>query len=255
MRVLIIEDELPAARRLVSLLKAYDEDIYVPGILDSNKAIREWVSLNEEPDLIFSDIELLDGQVFEALAELELAVPIVFTTAYEEYALAAFETHGISYLLKPFDLAQVTAAIDKYKSLRGSANSDSHQALLEKLQTALNTQSKSYKTRLTVKLRQGIYLLDVKDIAYVSTANGLPYAHKSNGQRMPLSNLVSELEQNLDPGSFFRINRGELVNAHFIEKIEPYFNDRLAVHMQGAQEKLIVTASKTPAFRKWLQQI
>lgn len=255
MRVLIIEDELPAAKRLVSLLKAYDESIYILGILDSNKAIREWVTLNEEPDLIFSDIELLDGQVFEALSELELVVPIIFTTAYEEYALTAFETQGISYLLKPFDLTQVTAAIDKYKSLRGSESPDSLQGLLEKLQIALNAQSKAYKTRLTVKLRQGIYLLDVKDMAYIATANGLPYAHKNNGQRMPLSNLISDLEQSLDPRTFFRINRGELVNAQFIEKIEPYFNDRLAVSIEGWKEKLIVTASKTPAFRKWLQQI
>lgn len=255
MTVLIIEDELPAARRLASLLKAYDADIYIAGILDSNKSIRQWVEQNAEPDLIFSDIELLDGQVFDALAALNFSSPIIFTTAYEEYALAAFETNGISYLLKPFDLNQVTRAIEKYLSLKGKPGPETTPRLLEELKATLKTQSKPHKTKLTVKLRTGIYLLTVKEIAYIATANGLPYAYKASGQKLPLSNLISELEQNLDQRSFFRINRGELVNVDFIDKIEPYFNDRLAISMQGSHEKLIVTASKTPAFRKWLNKI
>ncbi|GAB5526288.1 MAG: LytTR family DNA-binding domain-containing protein [Roseivirga sp.] len=254
MKVLIIEDELPAAKRLISILKAYDPEMYIIGILDSNKAIRDWVALNEQPELIFSDIELLDGQVFDALSEFTLKAPIIFTTAYQQYALNAFETNGISYLLKPFDLDQVTKAMEKYKSLKASGSAET-QALIDKLKKTLNTRSKPYKTKLSVKLGTGIYLLEVSEISFITTANGLPYAYKGNGQKMVLSNLISELEQNLDDRSFFRINRGELVNANFIEKIESYFNDRLALSMRGAAEKLIVAASKTPAFRKWLNQI
>ncbi|MCE7990972.1 MAG: response regulator transcription factor [Roseivirga sp.] len=254
MKVLIIEDELPAAKRLISILRAYDPEMYIVGILDSNKAIRNWVAINEQPDLIFSDIELLDGQVFDVLSTSTLKAPIIFTTAYQQYALNAFETNGISYLLKPFDLDQVNKAMGKYKSLKAT-DTEEALALLEKLKLTLNTQVRPFKTKLSVKLGTGIYLLEVSEIAFIATANGLPYAHKANGQKMALSSLVSELEQDLDECTFFRINRGELINANFIGKIEPYFNDRLALTMRGADEKLIVAASKTPAFRKWLNKI
>lgn len=255
MKVLIIEDELPAARRLVGLLKSYDPDIYIVGVLDSNKAIRKWADLNEQPDLIFSDIELLDGQVFDTLSELTLVAPIIFTTAYEQYALDAFDTNGISYLLKPFDLEQVAKAIQKYQSLKLRDTDNNTQQLLEELKNALSAKPKPYKTKLSVKLGKGMYLLDVNEISFITTANGLPYAFKGNGQKMPLSNLISELEQSLNPRIFFKINRGEIVNAHFIEKIESYFNDRLAISIKGSKNKLIVAASKTPAFRKWLDRI
>ncbi len=253
MRILIIEDELPAANRLVDLIHMYDKSIQVVGLVDSNKALVSWVKSNNLPDLIFSDIELLDGQVFQALDNLELSVPIVFTTAYEQYALEAFETNGISYLLKPFEYDGIKKAIEKFKMLKNPYVPSKE--IIHEVRSLLNARSNKYKTKLLVKVGNGVYLLDINDITCVATQNGIPYAYKSNGKKLPLSELISELEETLNPHTFYRINRGEIINVNYIDKIEPYFNDRLAVQVKGYSEKLIISTSRTPEFRKWLNGI
>lgn len=253
MRVLIIEDELPAADRLVGLLKDYDASIEVVGVLDSNQSILAWYEVNSAPNLIFSDIELLDGQVFDSLKKVQITTPIIFTTAYEQYALKAFETSGISYLLKPYEQKEVDKAIEKYKSF-STKNGITHEAI-NSLRNILSNTERQYKTKLSIKIGTGIYLLNINEITSVITQNGIAYAFKTTGKKLPLSGLLSEIMDTLNPNNFFRINRSEIVSAHFIEKIEPYFNDRLAIKIAGVEDKLIVSGARTPAFRKWLEQV
>lgn len=253
MKILIIEDELPAANRLVKLIKDYDSSIEIIALIDSNKSLKSWAESKIEIDIIFSDIELLDGQVFDALCDLQLSSPIIFTTAYEQYALRAFDNNGISYLLKPFEFIEVKKAIDKFKALRQSEGLKSE--VFQELKGLLSTSSIKYKTKLTVKVGTGIYLMEISEITCVTMYNGLPYAYKVNGKKMPVSGLISDIEASLDPSLFFRINRSDIINANFIEKIEPYFNDRLVVRIKGYADKLIVSASRTPVFRKWLSHI
>jgi DNA-binding LytR/AlgR family response regulator len=250
----MIEDEIPAAHHLASMIKKYDGNILPEGPLDSNAAIVEWFRHNQQPDLIFSDIELLDGPVFQAFSQCLISAPIIFTTAYDQYTLEAFETNGISYLLKPFDLKQLSKAMDKFQLLKkGFSNTDNSQ-LIEKLkQLHLNT-GQTYKTRLNIRIGNGIYLLQVTYISCIRMHNSLPHAFKKDGKKYPLSPLLAELEASLDPNTFFRINRSEMVNVNFIEKVEPYFNDRLAVSISGQKEVLITSAGRTPDFRKWLSE-
>lgn len=253
MKVLIIEDELPAARRLTSLLQSIDFEIELVGLIDSNEALLAWYQTHHAPDLIFSDIELLDGQVFDGLKKISWDTPIIFTTAYDQYALKAFDTSGISYLLKPFDEMGVKKALDKYHSLKPAAGIDTN--TINALKQVFMQTEKPYKTKLSVKLGNGIYLLNIKEITCITTENGLVYAHRINAKKLPLPNLVSELDDLLNPQLFHRINRGEIVNANFIEKVEPYFKDRMVVKLKGQAEKLIVSGGRTPGFRQWLKDI
>lgn len=254
MRVLIIEDEIPAAQHLWDLLKKYDKGLHLEGPLDSNTAIIGWFQKNEPPDLIFSDIELLDGPVFESLDQLYLSMPIIFTTAYDQYALEAFDTNGISYLLKPFEQKQLAKAMDKYQLLKKSFSDSDNGRLIEQIKQLHFNTGRAYKTRLNIKLGKGIYLLKVEEITCFRTHNGLPHAFKKDGKKYPLSHLLSELQELLNPNTFFRINRSEIVNMNFIEKIEPYFNDRLAVRIAGQKEVLVSSAGRTAEFRKWLSE-
>ena len=253
MKVLIIEDELPAARRLTQLLKSPGFDIELVGLVDSNESLLAWYETHEAPDLIFSDIELLDGQVFDGLQKMNWSTPIIFTTAYDQYALDAFNTNGISYLLKPFEEQSVKKAIDKYHSLKATNNINDE--IISALKALFRQTNSTYKTKLSVKLGNGIYLLNISEISCITTENGLVYAHQLNAKKLPLPHLVSELEAMLDPQVFHRINRGDIVNAHFIEKIEPYFNDRMVVKVKGQTNQLIVSGGRTPAFRQWLKEI
>jgi len=254
MTVLIIEDELPAAERLCKLIIMYDDRILIKGPLESNIAILDWFKHNEHPDLIFSDIELLDGSVFNSLEAISFEAPIIFTTAYDRYALEAFKTNGISYLLKPFETAQFNGAMDKFELLKKSFQSDSANEVIAILKNLDLSQDIHYKTRLNVKIGKGMYLLNVDDIACIKTDHGIAYASKQNGKDLPLSNTISELQNDLNPAVFHRINRGEIININFIEKVETYFNDRLAVTVRGQKKLLVSSAGRTPEFRKWLKQ-
>lgn len=252
MKILIIEDELPAARHLQDLLQSYGDDMELEGPIDSNAALLRWFRQNEPPDLVFSDIELLDGPVFEALAKLELHMPIIFTTAYDQYTLDAFETNGISYLLKPFDGEQLSKAMSKFHALKKSFIKSDNRQLIEQLRGLQLKGNPSYKKRLAIKLSKGIYLLKVEEISCIRIHAGLPHAFKKDGKKFPVSQSLTDLQELLNPDFFFRLNRSEFVNVDFIEKIAPYFNDRLAVSVAGQKEVLISSAARTPEFRQWL---
>lgn len=255
MKVLIIEDEIPAAERLRDMVQKYDPNIEIEGPLDSNEVVINWFGQNPAPNLVFSDIELLDGPVFYSLERIDVGAPIIFTTAYDQYALDAFKTNGISYLLKPFEWEHFSSAMDKFQDLKKNFQGESNAQLIEDLKAIRSGQHSTYRSKLNIKMGQGMYLLNVKDIACVRTEHGQVQAFKADGKKIPLSNLISELQDELNPASFFRINRSEIVNANFIEKIEPYFNDRLAVTIRGQKAFLITSAAKTPEFRKWLNQL
>lgn len=254
MTVLIIEDELPAANRLQDLIWQHEQTVQIEGPLDSNEAVLQWFNSNGEPDLIFSDIELLDGPVFYALEQLALSVPIIFTTAYNQYALEAFQTSGISYLLKPFKLEELSKAMEKFRKLQKNFQRERHQQLIAALKEVHTSKIVSYKSRLVIKLSQGIYLLRVKDVTCIQTHHGVAYAYRVDGKKFPISEKLADLQEQLDPNQFFRINRSELIQVEYIEKVDSYFNDRLAINIKGQKKELITSAARTSAFRKWLQE-
>lgn len=262
MTILILEDELVASQHLTDLLTRHRPDARVLATLRSIREATDWfMAGNPMPDLVLSDIELLDGNVFALYDVVQVHCPIIFTTAYDQYLLRAFQTNGIAYLLKPFDEQAFSAAFAKYERLRDTfratgnvpANSLSAEVvaqLRQALQPAMNT----YKQRFTVRMRQGIYLLPTQQIAYLQADDSIVFAFDAAGQRYPLNGTLTELEQQLDPTRFFRINRSEIVAIDQIDRLEPYLGDRLAVRLRGVATAFISSAAKTPDLRKWLDR-
>ena len=258
MNILILEDEAPAARQLTQLLAQAGHPTPPPVLRSVEKALA-WLQTNPLPDLILSDIELLDGNVFSLYEQFPVACPIIFTTAYDQFLLAAFRGNGIAYLLKPFTLQQLQAALAKYERLRTSpapppAAPSLPPDVVRELTQALRQHSQpAYKQRFSVRMRNGLYLLQTADIAYLQADEGITFAIDSAGTRYPLSGTLTELEHQLDPSRFGRLNRSELVNVAFIERAEPYFNNRLAVKLRAPAITLTTSAAQTPEFRRWLE--
>ncbi|MCX6219037.1 LytTR family DNA-binding domain-containing protein [Spirosoma sp.] len=253
--IVVLEDEALAARQLVESLEKLLPDARMLTTLASVQEAMAWWSANPAPDLLFSDIELLDGNVFALFERVAIRCPIVFTTAYDQFLLRAFQGNGIAYLLKPFTMSQLQQALDKYALLRTSSAPSAPiltEPILAQLRDAIRPIQTRYRQRFTVKLRQGIHLLAVEDITYLQADEGVVFAFDSRGQKYPLNGKLTELEEQLDPAHFFRLNRSEIINIRYIDRLEPYFNDRLAVRMRGHAELLIASTGRTPDLRRWV---
>lgn len=267
MNILILEDEVLAARQTVQFLERAGLGQPAPPVVRSIEKALAWLQSNPMPDLIFSDIELLDGNVFALYEQFRVTCPVIFTTAYDQFLLPAFRGNGIAYLLKPFEYEQFAEALDKYRLLQSSlrpaataapaapAEASLSPQVLRELSEALRHHSQpQYKQRFSVRMRTGLYLLLVADIAYVQADEGVTFAVDAAGTRYPLAGTLAELERQLDPRQFGRLNRSELVNVAFVEKMEPYFNNRLAVQLRTRPATTLVTsAAQTPEFRRWLE--
>ncbi|RSK35221.1 LytR/AlgR family response regulator transcription factor [Hymenobacter metallilatus] len=261
MDILILEDEELAARQTVEFLRqAGAVAEAAPPVLRSVEKALAWLQTNPMPDLIFSDIELLDGNVFLLYERFAVTCPIIFTTAYDQFLLPAFRGNGIAYLLKPFTYEQFREALAKYQGLKTSlGNSGPAPALspevLHELSQALRQNSQpQYKQRFSVRMRNGLYVLPVEEVAYMQADEGVVFAVDRTGSRYPLQGTLTELERQLDPTRFGRLNRSELVNIAFVEKSEAYFNNRLAVTLRGLPgTPLLTSTAQTPEFRRWLE--
>ncbi|HEX8396835.1 MAG TPA: LytTR family DNA-binding domain-containing protein [Pyrinomonadaceae bacterium] len=252
MRVVVIEDELPAGDKLSEFIHRYDRQIKIVARLESVKDSFVWFNENRAPDLVFSDIELLDGNVFRLYENGRVACPTIFTTAYDQFWLQAFERNGIAYLLKPFAYEKFVAAMQKFESLRQNFVS-AQQDFWHKVQA--NLAQPNYKERLIVKVKGGIRLLETNQIAFIKTQDEIPFAFDAEGNKFPLKENLTELEQILDPKTFFRLNRSEIVNLNFIERLEPDFRDRLVVRLRNLNIKLVSSTNRTPNLRKWLESL
>lgn len=263
MNILILEDEELAARQTVEFLQRAGLATVPPVVRSVAKALA-WLQANPMPALIFSDIELLDGNVFALYEQVRVTCPIVFTTAYDQFLLPAFQGNGIAYLLKPFSYEQFREALDKYHLLQGSFSARAAPAapaaalslaVLQELSLALRQNGQpQYKQRFSVRMRNHLYILAVDQVAYVQADEGVTFAVDATGARYPLVGTLTEVERQLDPSRFGRLNRSELVNIAFVEKMEPYFNNRLAVKLRVTPAVVLTTsAAQTPEFRRWLE--
>ena len=259
MRLLIIEDEALTAAQIRQFAARYGLPTHeVHEVRSVAKALR-WFAEHPMPALIFSDIELLDGNVFGLYEQVPVSCPIIFITAYDQFLQAAFQASGIGYLLKPFTYAQFAASLAKYDSLQASFAS-SVPALppawpaeaLAQLQAALRTPAPTYRQRLSVRQpNNGFYLLPVDEVAYLQTEDSLLFAYDRRGARHLLTGTLTAWEQQLDPAHFFRLNRSALVHLAAIVQVEPYFNNRLTVRLPSGTT-LTSSSAQTAAFRRWL---
>ena len=249
MRVLIIEDEQYTALRLEQLLKECEPDIEILATLNSVADSIEWFKNHNAPDLIFQDIQLGDGLCFEIYEEISIEAPIVFTTAFSEYALKSFELNSIAYIVKPYDKQDIKGVFEKYDKVK------SHFLMPENdlLQNILSQKKATYKKRFLIKIGEQYQVLNAQEIAYVIFEYGLSFAYTYDHERYPLDLSMSELVAQLDPMEFFRINRQCIVHSSSINKIANWFNTRLKVETNPKEPiELIVSREKVKEFKDWL---
>lgn len=251
MKVIIIEDEKPSARRLQRMLD--NLDIKVETLLHSVKESIEWFLNNEHPDLIFLDIQLSDGLSFEIFDAVKINSAIIFTTAYDEYALQAFKLNSIDYLLKPIDDEELEAAVNQYKTRlpqQQSVTLDFNE--IKKLLT--NPIEREYKKRFSVKIGQHLKLINIDEIECFYSENKGTYIHTSKGRNYLLDTTLDNLQNELEPHTFFRINRKFFVNIHAIKDMISYTNSRLQIKLKSYNEQeVIVARERVKDFKEWLQ--
>jgi len=249
MRILIIEDEAPAVRRLISMIKDLDPKNEILEVLTSVSGSVQWLLTNKHPDLIFLDIHLSDGNSFRIFEKCEVSCPIIFATAYDEYALKAFKVNSIDYLLKPIEASDLRIAIEKYKNRTVSQSQINVQELLKSLQK--NT--KDYKQRFIVRISDRLIPVDVADIQYFITDEKVVLLHTLSSNFI-VDFTLDELQEMLDPKLFFRFNRKVLGQARSITKIFNHINGRLKILIQpSANEDIYISREKVREFKTWLE--
>jgi two-component system, LytTR family, response regulator len=251
MNVIIIEDEKPAARRLKRMLG--EIGIEVQTMLHSVAESIEWFINNEHPDLIMLDIQLSDGLSFEIFDEIKIESNIIFTTAYDEYALKAFKLNSIDYLLKPIDIDELKNAIKKFKNSINKV--ENHHFNIDEIKKLLvNPADKSYKRRFTIKIGQHLKMVDIDSVECFYSENKGTYLYTVNKKSYLLDNTLEQLEDQLDPSKFYRVNRKFILNIESIQDIISYTNSRLQIKLNHFTEfDIIVSREKVKDFKNWLE--
>jgi DNA-binding LytR/AlgR family response regulator len=251
MTVLIIEDEKPSARRLQRMLERLE--VKAETMLHSVEESIAWFSENKHPDLIFLDIQLSDGLSFEIFDAVDVKSAIIFTTAFDEYALKAFKLNSIDYLLKPIDEDELEAAVKKYKLLKPVKQNV--QLNFEDIKKLLsNPVEREYKKRFTTKIGQHIKMISVDEIECFYSENKGTYAHTVDGRDYLLDTTLENLEEELSPEIFFRISRKFYVNINAIKDIISYTNSRLQLKLNSYKEQdVIVARERVKDFKFWLE--
>ena len=255
MNILIIEDEILAKNKLnLYINNSFPSTSIIHWVRSIEDAINH-IEVEPSYDLIFSDVQLLDGNAFEIFAKVKIECPIIFCTAYDQYLLDAFQTNGIAYLLKPYNEEHFKQAISKYEMLRlkNSAENLSNIAV-QKLYNLVEGQIKNYKSRFSIKKKNGIKLLNVEDIVSIEAQGAFSVAYDQKDTKHVINIPISEIEASLNPALFFRINRSEIVSIDHIETIENYFKNRLIVKFKRSERVAHTSSSRTADFRKWLDQ-
>lgn len=251
MNVIIIEDEKPSARRLQRMLASLQIEAH--NMLHSVEESMAWFSENQHPDLIFLDIQLSDGLSFEIFETLEINSAVIFTTAYDAYALQAFKLNSIDYLLKPIDEDDLAKAVNKYKTRLPMQKSvvidfDDIRKLL------VNPLDRTYKKRFSVKIGSHIKLIATEDIECFYSENKGTYAYTKDGRNYLLELSLEQLETDLEPNVFFRVNRKFFVNIEAIKEMISYTNSRIKIKLESYNEQeIIVARERVKSFRYWLE--
>ncbi len=251
MKVLLIEDEEAAAARMEKLLRQLDPAITILAVTDSIESSVNWLKQNPAPDLIFSDIHLADGSSFEIFKEVEITAPIVFTTAFDQYALEAFKVNSIDYLLKPVKPAELEKSLEKWKKLHAQPKVPviDYNQLLKALKPVQN----NFQKRMVIRYGPHIKTVEVDDVAYFFTQEKVAFLCTFEGKKLPVDATLDELEHLLDPAVFFRINRQFIINVKAIGSMISYSKSRVKVELNPPSEiETIVSTERSATFKNWL---
>jgi DNA-binding LytR/AlgR family response regulator len=254
MNVVIIEDEAFAALRLKKMIRDFNPGIRILAELESVAESVKWFRSNPEPDLIFLDIHLEDDLSFAIFEQVNISCPVIFTTAFDEYAIKAFKLKSIDYLLKPIVHEELASALKKYEQFSGL---HSNSVDLQSLYNLLTQKDVKYRERFSISIGTKIKMVEVADIAYFYVFEKGVYLRTQQGDSYNVDFTLDKLEEILNPGSFFRINRKYLINISSIDKMVAYSRGRVKLELKpGADDEFdtIVSIDRSAEFRKWLNQ-
>lgn len=251
MKVLIVEDEAPAFRRLQRILEEIDQAVEIIDVFDTVKAAVEWFESGGTADLIFMDIQLADGLSFDIFRQVDVKLPVIFTTAYDEYTLKAFEVNSIDYLLKPIDIDRLKVSLSKWEELKqlyGGARD------IRQILDQIQPEGKRYRRRFLVRSRDQLIPIKIEDIAYFYTDKGIVYLKKFDGKKFAIEHPLDSIEVELDPLEFFRINRQYLSNIDSISSSYTYDKGKILIELQPkSDEPVLVSRDKASQFKRWLE--
>jgi len=252
MSILIIEDEVRNANRLRKLFEQIGDFQIIDSYLESVDDSVQWLRNNPQPDLIMMDIRLADGLSFEIFEQVAISCPVIFTTAYDEYAVRAFKVNSIAYLLKPIELEDLQQALAKLNALAGmkSLNNDYGQLTQKFLK-----QKTVYRSRFLLPYKDGYKTVKVEDVIFVYTELKITYLALRDASTVPIAQPLEEIEEQLNPSSYFRLNRQFIVHVDAIMSIHNYFNGKLKVKLQQQPvTEVIVSRERAPLFKMWLNR-
>ncbi|MBX7108037.1 MAG: LytTR family DNA-binding domain-containing protein [Chitinophagales bacterium] len=255
MNIIIVEDEPLAARRLKKLVLELEKDAHVAAQLDSVKRTVLWLSENEAPDLILMDIQLSDGLCFDIFSAISIQIPVIFTTAYDEFALKAFKVNSVDYLLKPIDKNELQNALQKFRAQNYKGKTVLSGDQLNNVISLLARQQQNYKTRFLIKLGDRLEPVSVNDILYFTAEQKITLLLTAQGKKHIIEPSLDDLESQLDPAQFFRLNRQYIASLQAIGNIFTHLNGKLKVQLKGMQQDdIYVSRERAPAFRAWLDR-
>jgi DNA-binding LytR/AlgR family response regulator len=253
MTILIIEDEPQAAQRMETLVKELIPESKIAGKIDSVKKSVQWLKNNPPPDLLLMDIQLADGISFQIFEQHDVKSPVIFTTAYDAYALKAFKVNSIDYILKPVDKEELNKALKKLQSF--SKNESETKLLLTNIGQAVEMLMKKYKTRFVIKVGEHLKTVEVENIRYFHSQEKATFCMTDDNRNFILDFTLDQLEDMVDPGIFFRINRKYFVRSGAIQDIISYTNSRLKLILKGSQDNdVIVARERVQEFKEWLDR-
>jgi len=254
-KILIIEDEAPARKKLKRYIEQVCNSYEIIAELETVVDAKSLLTQAHDFDLIFSDIELRDGNVFEVYKDVSLSCPIIFATAYNEFLMNAFEANGIEYLLKPYSFERFSSAWDKFIRLKGNQPAN-YNELIGTINNLIKENQDSiveYKDQFAIKSHKEIYFLKVIDIVCFQADSGIIFAFdKMNKRHIMPQTVFKEIENCLDPKKFFRINRSEIVQRKFIDKLERYNKNTVSVYLNSESKILRTSQNNTGVFNSWL---
>jgi two-component system LytT family response regulator len=251
MKAIIVEDEIIAAENLQTLIAKVEPDIEIQAVLQSVEETVEWIETHREPDLIFMDIHLADGSAFRIFENVDVKSPVIFTTAYDEYALKAFEVNSIDYILKPICASELEKAIQKYKNLKNLPvqNRD----VINKLMETLKISKKPYKNYFLIPEKDKLIPLAVDEICYIYIDTKIVKAVTFSTKTYYLEKTLDEISEQLDPEKFFRANRQYIISRTAVKDMSIWFGSKLSVNLViPLSEKIIISKARVKEFKQWL---
>lgn len=252
MNILIIEDEIPAYKKLNNYINNYlATNFTCTHVRSVNEGLSILSSNTISFNLIFADIKILNGTSFDIFDQVSLMSPIIFCTAYDEHLLKAFQTNGIAYILKPYSQKELNEAIKKFEDL--FQTQQYNKEVFKEFKLLLNNKANTYKKRFTIKKKEGIKLIDVENICLIEAFGDLCKLYDNEGKLHSISKSIGALYSELNPSLFFKINRSQIIHINYIENIAPHSKNRLYLKIKTIKKPVITSSSTTKSFRVWLE--